>query len=82
MVISGMGKTLQIRDVPDDIHRALKARAAAADKSLSDYLLTELTRVAERPPIADVLARATARSGGASREDILDTLHAIRDGDE
>ena len=48
-------KTLQIRNVPDDVHRALRIRAAAAGVSLSDYALGELERAAERPPVAEVL---------------------------
>jgi plasmid stability protein len=76
-----MSRTVQIRDVPDDIHRTLRARAAAAGVSLSAYLLAELTRVAERPPVADVLARAAARHGGASTADIVAAVRAGRDRD-
>jgi plasmid stability protein len=76
-----MSRTVQIRDVPDDIHRTLRARAAAAGVSLSAYLLAELTRVAERPPVADVLARAAARHGGASIDDIVAAVRAGRDRD-
>jgi plasmid stability protein len=76
-----MSRTVQIRDVPDDIHRTLRARAAAAGLSLSAYLLAELTRVAERPPVADVLARAAARHGGASIDDIVAAVRAGRDRD-
>ncbi|MBA3310101.1 MAG: hypothetical protein H0U28_08585 [Nocardioidaceae bacterium] len=74
-----MGKVVQIRNVPDDIHRTLRSRAAAAGQSLSDYLLAELVRVAERPAIADVLARASRRSGGASSEAIVEAVRAGRD---
>jgi plasmid stability protein len=74
-----MAKHIQIRGVPDDVHRTLRARAAAAGASLSDYLLGEITRLAERPPVADVLARAGSRSGGASHEDIV---QAVRSGRE
>ena len=76
-----MSRTVQIRDVPDDIHRALRARAAAAGLSLSAYLLAELTRVAERPPVADVLARAAARHGGARIDDIVAAVRSGRDRD-
>lgn len=72
-------KTIQIRNVPDDVHRALRTRAAAAGVSLSDYALLELERVAERPPVADVLARARARAGGASAEAIVAAVRAGRD---
>ena len=76
-----MSRTVQIRDVPDDIHRELRARAAAAGLSLSAYLLAELTRVAERPPAAEVLARAAARHGGARIDDIVAAVRSGRDRD-
>jgi plasmid stability protein len=76
-----MSRTIQIRDVPDDVHRTLRARAAAAGLSLSAYLLAELTRVAERPPVADVLARAAARHGGARIDEIVAAVRAGRDRD-
>lgn len=53
--------TMQIREVPEDVSRVLKARAAAAGQSLSDYLLRELTRIAGRPTVAEVAARAAQR---------------------
>jgi len=74
---SGSVKTIQIRHVPDDVHRTLRTRAAASGMSLSDYALGELERAAQRPPIADLLARARARAGGASGETIV---AAVRDG--
>jgi antitoxin FitA len=79
-----MGRNIQIRNVPDEVHRTLRARAAAAGQSLSDYLLTELVRVAERPPVADVLARAGTRQGGASTDEIVAAVRSGRDrpGDE
>lgn len=74
-----MAKTLQIRDVPEHVHRALRTRAAAAGISLSSYALDELTRVAERPPVADVLARAALRSGGAGSREIVAAVRAGRE---
>ena len=74
-----MTRTIQIRDVPDDVHRTLRARAAAARRSLSDYLLDEIVRVAERPPVADVLARAGARHGGVNVTAIVDAIRSARD---
>lgn len=74
-----MAKTVQIRGVPDDVHRVLRARAAAAGMSLSDYLLDELRAIAARPPVADVLARAQARHGGASHEAIVRVIREMRD---
>jgi plasmid stability protein len=72
-------KTIQVRNVPDDVHRALRTRAVAAGLSLSDYALEELERSARRPPVADLLARARARSGGAETGAIVDAVRAGRD---
>ena len=74
-----MSRSIQIRNVPDPVHKALRARAAAAGQSLSDYLLQELVRVAERPPVADVLARADGRSGGTRTEKIVAAVRSGRD---
>lgn len=72
-------KTIQIRNVPDEIHATLRTRAASAGVSLSDYALAELERVAERPPVADVLRRAGTRSGGTRTVDIVAAVRAGRD---
>lgn len=77
--IDFMNKTVQIRKVPDEVHRTLRTRAAAAGVSLSDYLLTEIVRLADRPAIADVLARAESRSGGASHASIVNAVREGRD---
>jgi antitoxin FitA len=57
-----MEKMIQVRNVPDALHRALKARAATAGMSLSDYLLGELREIAERPTLAEFRARLHARA--------------------
>jgi len=56
-----MPKTIQIRSVPDDLHRKLKARATAEAMSLSHYLLAELRKVAERPTISELCDRLANR---------------------
>jgi plasmid stability protein len=76
-----MARTIQVRDVPDEIHRELRARAVAAETSLSAYVLDELTRIAERPRVADVLERAALRAGGASGAAIVDAVRSGRDRD-
>jgi len=53
---------IQIRNVPDVLHRRLKARAALAGMSLSDYLLSEIREVAERPTLEELRARLSRRS--------------------
>jgi plasmid stability protein len=52
---------IQIRNVPPDLHRLLKARAAKAGMSLSEYLLSELKRDAELPTMDEWLARVRSR---------------------
>lgn len=56
-----MSKMVQVRNVPDALHRRLKARAADAGQTLSDYLLAELERLATRPTRNDMLARLHSR---------------------
>ena len=54
---------IQIRNVPETLHRRLKARAALAGMSLSDYLLAEIRQVAERPTIDELRVRLRGRPG-------------------
>ena len=56
---------IQIRNVPEGIHRKLKARAALAGMSLSDYLLAEIRRLAERPTLDELRQRLAARAPSA-----------------
>lgn len=76
--IVGM-KTIQVRNVPDDVHRALRTRAASAGVSLSDFALGELERAAQRPPVAELLQRARSRAGGASSRAIVAAIRSGRD---
>ena len=55
-----MGRTVQVRDVPENVHRRLKARAAESGISLSDYLRAELARMASLPTDEEMLARLRA----------------------
>ena len=56
-----MSKMIQLRNVPDILHRRLKARAAMAGMSLSDYLLSEIKEIAERPTLAEFRERLHQR---------------------
>ena len=56
-----MSKMIQLRNVPDALHRKLKARAAMAGMSLSDYLVGEIKEIAERPTMSEMLARLESR---------------------
>jgi plasmid stability protein len=53
-----MSSMIQIRNVPDELHRELKARAALTGQTLSDYLLAELRALAVRPTMKEWLARS------------------------
>ena len=72
-------KMIQIRHVPDDIHRVLKARAAMVGMSLSDYLLDELRRRAEYPTMEELRIRLAQRSESNLGESPADAVRAERD---
>jgi plasmid stability protein len=57
-----MSKMIQLRNVPDDLHRKLKARAAQEGVSLSDYLLAEIQKTAERPTLSELRKRLHGRT--------------------
>ena len=56
-----MSRMIQLRNVPEALHRTLKARAAMAGMSLSDYLLNEIRHVAERPTLNELRERLHRR---------------------
>ena len=57
-----MPKIIQLRNVPDDLHRVLKSKAALEGKSLSDYLIGEIQRHAEYPTMEELSRRLQART--------------------
>jgi plasmid stability protein len=75
--MAGMGSLLQVRDVPDDVRRTLKARAAAQGESLNRYLLGLLEREAAQPTVQEVLDRA-ARRAGRGGVPVVEVLEAAR----
>jgi plasmid stability protein len=74
-----MNTMIQIRNVPDALHRRLKSRAALAGMSLSDYLLREIREVAERPSIEELRARLERRSRISPSIAPADIIGAERD---
>lgn len=56
--------SIQVKDVPDDVHATLRLRAAAAGMSLQEYLLARLVEDAQTPTLDEVLDRAGGRAGG------------------
>ena len=70
---------IQIRNVPEDVHRTLKARAAAHGRSLSDYVLEEVTRAARTPTPEELDDRIRARApANVATSDILAARDAGR----
>lgn len=68
--------SVQIKDVPDDVHAVLRQRAAAAHQSLQEYLRSRLIADARRPTVDEVLDRAAGRSGGSLPLDVA--VKAVR----
>jgi plasmid stability protein len=74
-----MSKMIQIRNVPDDLHRRLKIRAAQKGLSLSEYLLRMAEREAERPTIEELTERIRRQSRGQLDIDSAAFVRALRD---
>jgi len=70
-----MSRMIQLRNVPDALHRTLKVRAAMAGVSLSDYLLAEIRQVAERPTLSELRERLHRREPVAAP---LSAARAVR----
>ncbi|HEU5252921.1 MAG TPA: toxin-antitoxin system HicB family antitoxin [Solirubrobacterales bacterium] len=77
-----MSKMIQIRNVPDDLHRQLKIRAAAAGMSMSDYIKRELDLRSRKSTIPEIVARRRARSSGKksnlTTQNIVDIIRESR----
>ena len=74
-----MAKMIQLRHVPDDLHRKLKARAAMEGLSLSDYVIREVRGIVERPTMAEMEARILRRIPVRARETPAKAVRAERD---
>jgi len=70
---------IQIRNVPEALHRKLKSRAALAGMTLSEYLLVEIRKVAERPTREDLLERLARRGEVILAESPADAVRSERD---
>jgi antitoxin FitA len=68
--------SIQVKDVPDEVHRTLRRRAAAAGQSLQEYLRAHLIDEATTPTVEEVLTRAGQRAGG--RVPLRDAVKAVR----
>jgi len=74
-----MGVLVQVRDVPVDVHRTLKARAAASGLSLSEYLRAVLERTAARPTVDELARRVAARGATTLSEPSEHLVRRLRD---
>ena len=70
---------IQVRNVPDSIHRVLKARAATEGMSLSDYLLVELRKIAETPSLREFSERLRRRKPVSTSISPADIIRMERD---
>ena len=77
-----MSKMIQIRNVPDELHRTLKVRAAQAGMTLSDYLLSEIEQIAARPTLVEMMERLRQREPVELDEPPDVTIRRIRDADD
>jgi plasmid stability protein len=73
-----MSKMIQIRNVPDSTHRALKSRAAQTGRSLSDYLLAEVQQLAELPSVEELTERIRRRSAARPRTSSANVIRRHR----
>jgi plasmid stability protein len=70
---------VQIRNVPPEVHRRLKARAAIEGLSMSDYVLREIRKALDRPTRQEVLDRLRARPARQLRKSAAEVIRAERD---
>lgn len=73
-----MSKMIQIRNVPDGTHRALKTRAAQTGMTLSDYLLTEIEQVAGLPSVEELTERIRKRGPARPRQSSAEVIRRQR----
>ena len=76
---SHMSKMIQLRHVPDSLHRQLKARAALSGLPLSDYLIREVRKIAEQPTPDEMRERLRQRDSFRGKISPTDILRAERD---
>ena len=74
-----MSKMIQLRNVPETLHRKLKARAALEGMSLSEYLIAEVRRAAERPSVSELRQRLADRTPVTPSVSAAEAVRAERD---
>jgi hypothetical protein len=79
IILHHMSKMIQLRNVPDSLHRQLKARAALAGMALSDFLIREVRKIAEYPTAEEMRERLSHRDPYRGKTSPTDILRAERD---
>jgi antitoxin FitA len=74
-----MPKSIQIRDVDDEVYAGLRRRAAEEGVSVPELLRAEATRIAARPSVATWLASTRRRSTAVGTKEVLSALDELRD---
>ena len=74
-----MARRIELHDVPEDLHRTLKARAAKEGLSLSEYLLIEIKKLAEQPTMAEMLERLSRLEPANPPESAAQIIREERD---
>jgi len=74
-----MAKMIQVRDVPDEMHRTLKARAAREGMSLSDFIKRELQRSVEKPTLQEWLEHTRHIKPLVTKRNAVDVIRKMRD---
>lgn len=74
-----MSRMIQVRDVPDPVHRTLKARAAREGMSLSDFIKRELERAAERPSLREWLEETQNLKPFPAKKSAAQVIRQLRD---
>jgi plasmid stability protein len=78
-MLRGMGRMVQIKDVPDDVHRILKARAALAGLTLTEYARRSLEEAARRPSREELVAELSTIEPVDTGETAAEALARIRE---
>ena len=73
-----MSRVIQVRDVPEAVHRRLKARAAEEGRTLSELIRAELTEVSRRPTLEEMLERLRNREPVEIPESAADAVRVGR----
>jgi len=74
-----MAKMIQMRHVPEELHRKLKSRASMEGLTLSDYLVREITKLAERPTMDELRDRIAKRSKVTVKKSAAKAVRAERE---